>query len=208
MGVVMLKFVPRFAFATAVMAAAALVSFAPAANAVSYSTVGVPMVTGIGAQGSYVPSVYDQLTLDPNTGTFTTPGTINLNWVTFTDANNSDIAHFVTGTVHEDVTLNGFTVNVAVPYTVDINASDTLNLVGGGVYSFGAWTLTLLSYGPVSIYQAGTYSGWFEGLVSPLSTALTTPLPAALPLFATGLGAMGLFGWRRKRKNAAAVAVA
>ncbi len=28
----------------------------------------------------------------------------------------------------------------------------------------------------------------------------TTPLPAALPLFATGLGVMGLFGWRRKRK--------
>jgi hypothetical protein len=25
------------------------------------------------------------------------------------------------------------------------------------------------------------------------------PLPAALPLFATGLGALGLFGWRRKR---------
>ena len=40
------------------------------------------------------------------------------------------------------------------------------------------------------------------------STDLTTPLPAALPLFATGLGAMGLFGWRRKRKNAAAVAAA
>jgi hypothetical protein len=34
----------------------------------------------------------------------------------------------------------------------------------------------------------------------------STPLPAALPLFATGLGAMGLFGWRRKRKNVAAVA--
>jgi hypothetical protein len=30
-----------------------------------------------------------------------------------------------------------------------------------------------------------------------------TPLPAALPLFATGLGALGLFGWRRKRKPAA-----
>ena len=27
-----------------------------------------------------------------------------------------------------------------------------------------------------------------------------TPLPAALPLFAAGLGAMGLFGWRKKRK--------
>jgi hypothetical protein len=34
----------------------------------------------------------------------------------------------------------------------------------------------------------------------------STPLPAAFPLFATGLGALGLFGWRRKRKSGAAVA--
>ena len=33
-----------------------------------------------------------------------------------------------------------------------------------------------------------------------------TPLPAALPLFGTGLGVMGLIGWRRKQKKAAAVA--
>ena len=32
------------------------------------------------------------------------------------------------------------------------------------------------------------------------------PLPAALPLFATGLGGLGLLGWRRKRKVSAAVA--
>ena len=31
-----------------------------------------------------------------------------------------------------------------------------------------------------------------------------TPLPAALPLFSTGLGALGLFAWRRKRKSIAA----
>jgi hypothetical protein len=30
-----------------------------------------------------------------------------------------------------------------------------------------------------------------------------TPLPAAFPLFATGLGALGFLGWRRKRKQAA-----
>ncbi len=35
-----------------------------------------------------------------------------------------------------------------------------------------------------------------------------TPLLATLPLFATGLGALGLFGWRRKRKNGAAIAAA
>jgi hypothetical protein len=28
-----------------------------------------------------------------------------------------------------------------------------------------------------------------------------TPLPAALPLFATGLAALGLFGWRRNRRH-------
>ena len=37
-------------------------------------------------------------------------------------------------------------------------------------------------------------------------TVTTTPLPAALPLFASGLGALGVFGWRRKRKKAAAAA--
>jgi len=32
------------------------------------------------------------------------------------------------------------------------------------------------------------------------ATLPEVPLPAALPLFATGLGALGLLGWRRKRK--------
>jgi hypothetical protein len=35
-----------------------------------------------------------------------------------------------------------------------------------------------------------------------------TPIPGALPLFASGLGAMGFFGWRRKRKIPAATATA
>lgn len=34
----------------------------------------------------------------------------------------------------------------------------------------------------------------------------TTPLPAALPLFASGLGGLGLLGWRRKKKAAALAA--
>jgi len=41
-----------------------------------------------------------------------------------------------------------------------------------------------------------------------LATPSQTPLPAALPLFATGLGGLGLLGWRRKRKNTAALAAA
>jgi hypothetical protein len=39
------------------------------------------------------------------------------------------------------------------------------------------------------------------GLVTEFDgTPVNTPLPAALPLFATGLGGLGLLGWRRKRK--------
>lgn len=41
--------------------------------------------------------------------------------------------------------------------------------------------------------------------VTVTSTPSATPLPATLPLFAGGLGAMGLFGWRRKRKNTATI---
>ena len=38
------------------------------------------------------------------------------------------------------------------------------------------------------------------------TAAATTPIPAALPLFATGLGGLGFLGWRRRRKNVAALA--
>jgi hypothetical protein len=41
---------------------------------------------------------------------------------------------------------------------------------------------------------------------STLTFAAETPLPAALPLFASGLGALGLLGWRRKKKAAAIAA--
>jgi hypothetical protein len=33
-----------------------------------------------------------------------------------------------------------------------------------------------------------------------IQSGVATPLPAALPLFATGIGGLGLLGWRRKRK--------
>jgi PEP-CTERM motif len=39
-----------------------------------------------------------------------------------------------------------------------------------------------------------------------LVSAVVTPLPAALPLFASGLGALGLLSWRRKQKAAARAA--
>jgi len=61
--------------------------------------------------------------------------------------------------------------------------------VGGGDW-YGS-VRTDFSLGNLQEYSSdGTYI---------IGTA--TPLPAALPLFATSLGAMGLIGWRRKRKR-------
>ena len=49
-----------------------------------------------------------------------------------------------------------------------------------------------------------TSETYTQGIYDPSGT----PLPAALPLFASGLGALGLLGWRRKRKASAVIAPA
>ena len=62
--------------------------------------------------------------------------------------------------------------------------------IGNGTGSAGSWTGVSGELEPMALIT-GTVSG-----VSPV------PLPATLPLFATGLGALGLLGWRRKKKAA------
>jgi hypothetical protein len=66
---------------------------------------------------------------------------------------------------------------------------------------------------PVSAYGDGffdTFPGTVPNDIGYMDnySVSSRPIPAALPLFATGLGGMGLLGWRRKRKNAAAIAAA
>jgi hypothetical protein len=75
---------------------------------------------------------------------------------------------------------------------------------------FAAWdkgdgTIAFLISGTL----ADVFDVWVKTSVGSGDMALTgselsqTPLPAALPLFAGGLGALGLLGWRRKKKAAA-----
>ena len=81
----------------------------------------------------------------------------------------------------------GFTL----PSDADIAITTTFN---------GGFTIV----GAIAGYDVGGYWGDFNNITTSAATS-ATPLPAALPLFASGLGALGLFGWRRKRKASAAI---
>lgn len=80
-------------------------------------------------------------------------------------------------------TRNNGDLATSLIFTV-LNGGSLSLLKEGGVY------ITVDIYGTVN----GT-----TGVVGAPDVNVV-PLPAALPLFATGLGVMGLFGWRRKRK--------
>jgi hypothetical protein len=58
------------------------------------------------------------------------------------------------------------------------------------------WPGPIIHYDEASTSTLGTWS----------RSDSAVPLPAALPLFASGLGVMGVLGWRRKRKKTAAAA--
>jgi CHRD domain len=71
---------------------------------------------------------------------------------------------------------------------------------GGTVQSAEAVFVAALLAGEtyLNIHTTQFGGGEIRGFLAPV------PLPAALPLFATGLGALGMLGWRRKRKAQAA----
>jgi hypothetical protein len=101
----------------------------------------------------------------------------------------------------DDTTNQGF--------IVDFGTSELLNLLNTGtskLYTFdvdasgSSTALDFLGY--------NVPSNTFLSNVSVTPDEVATPVPAALPLFATGLGALGLLGWRRKRKVGAAIVAA
>ena len=68
----------------------------------------------------------------------------------------------------------------------------------GATNAFELFDAGVSSAGGLTVIVSGSSMSGDAFTSNTIGTA--TPLPAALPLFATGLGAMGLLGWRRKRK--------
>jgi hypothetical protein len=93
------------------------------------------------------------------------------------------------------------------------NFTIPLDTLGAGTYFLAIQAVssnfgTYLMYGVATGGIAFTSDGGATWSYNPNSgesiavslDAVATPLPAALPLFATGLAGLGLLGWRRKRK--------
>jgi probable HAF family extracellular repeat protein len=86
--------------------------------------------------------------------------------------------------------------------TTAIDLNTLINGGSAGWTLYQAFSINILG----QIVGVGTNpSGLSEAFL--LTPAAQTPLPAALPLFATGLGVLGLFGWRRKRTASGTLAV-
>jgi hypothetical protein len=104
------------------------------------------------------------------------------------------------GLTGEIVTIDGIDYAELFATSATIGDLDT-------TYLYGIFDLLSATSGPsgesfTQLYTAPQGSN-FKGLAFAPSP---TPLPAALPLFVSGLGTLGLIGWRRRRKVCAAVA--
>jgi hypothetical protein len=192
--------------AVAVAAAVALSLAGSAANAVS-----------INVSFNFVPNG----TLTANTGDVTTATTITSGAPDTVTAILQNNIGLTTGT---NITLTSPTpVTLGSTFTKSFTTtlgsfleSLTVDLVTPGPSSLGiqaAGTITQTAgtgFDPTSVFYSAAYTqnagsgNQINASFNNATTIFAVPLPAALPLFATGLGALGLLGWRRKRKALAA----
>ena len=133
-----------------------------------------------------------------------TSGTVELGLMA--DVNGLPSGTFITGDTAVaslsfapiNLTSLGWSVSPESTYwLVAVNSSDTLTLWSFNSSVSAVWSFTHTSDGSGSWSQQ-TSSSPPQAIIT--GGATITPLPAALPLFATGLAGLGLLGWRRKRK--------
>ena len=88
------------------------------------------------------------------------------------------------GTVNDWTSLIDGTINGILDITFDRTIDVSISLVGLGV----------------GYFSQGFYDASPQPTITGENVLAATPLPATLPLFASGLGAMALLGWCKKRK--------
>lgn len=201
----------RSKLAVAIVAAVALLAFAPTANAVTYSTSGVNIDASGGPAnygfGGTLHTQYDALIVDTISGSLVPNSTIRLNSLMFVAGFNALVPAGYHYSFSETLSIGGAAPQtLSVPFDIYMDSGHRLVVPGGQTLSFmvGAslWTLVVngLTLGP------NYGSPQFGYLTAQVTETAATPLPAAILLFGSGLGAMGLISRRRKAKAAAAAA--
>lgn len=177
----------------AVVAGLGLIPGSMAAHADTITTFDATGVTALGATFS------GTLTID------TTAGVVTADDLNLSSPDN--LAFTATPTVSGTVLPSTF--EIQIPATTGPGALQ-LQLPINSLVGYDGGQMDSLSNGVdgrisevtdgIDIFTEGTLTATTEG------TLTTTPLPATLPLFASGLGVLGFLGWRRKRKARAVTA--
>ena len=102
---------------------------------------------------------------------------------------------------------------IGVFFSMLIDFTDTsteMKTIGTGADTLFLGLTSTIGISKITFYNSATGSlngsgGLVDDIQGISANASAVPLPAALPLFAGGLGGLGLLGWRRKRKKAVAV---
>jgi hypothetical protein len=139
----------------------------------------------------------DQVPVLAATTLFTTASAGNYGFAEFNFGNAPEVMVCTDGSCPN----SQFSGTVSLTATVD--QAVLVHLFIGAEFGFSSGGSVFASADPFifvdpSFANASDYSIIVSDGVA--NAASATPLPAALPLFATGLGALGLLGWRRKRK--------
>jgi len=193
----------------ALMAAAA---FADSASAATISFGG--SFSGVGSGGS--PPVFNESF--SGTGTDATFGAFNITESATIDLTGAPTVQVSNGNVAFDFVPGGFTASftgtgtasgpsatVAITFSIlsGLLSGETGTLNGTGIFNSDTRVLDVTYNGTIT--GPGPLLGFIDG---PTVDVSATPLPATLPLFVSGLGGLGLLGWRRKRKNSGGLAPA
>lgn len=191
-------------FVTAIVGS---LSFAPTASAITYTT--TPFLVDSLGNTMGAQSQFDYLSgtgVNATTNNYSNP--ILLDHLTFTAGINATVPQFYPNMFFtETLTIgSGASLKVDIPFTLDINYSDTLTVADGTTFLYNdggsLWQFV------VNGFTMGPNAGGsvYADLTAQVSQVSQAPLPAALPLFASGLAGMSLFAWWRRRKAAAIAA--